>query len=118
MPDAEHHRPTFCRAKGDRIDKYGQCDTRLESQHGQVGCHWQLADVTRPLHSVSRVTGPKEGPGKQDVLFSNKKCVVVPPGTVDETLKRVKPVTEYQREGNLYVGEFTMSTFGRRSQNA
>ncbi len=107
----------FVGANNSKIQKFGHCKTRLKSQHGQVGCDWQLADVTRPLHSVSKVTGPMDGPGKQDVLFSNKKCVVVPPGIVEEILKRVKPVAEYPREGNLYVGEFTMSTFGRPSQD-
>ena len=91
----------FVGAKGDRIDKYGTCDAKLTTKHGVVGCRWQLADVTRPLHSASRVTGPEEGPGKQDVLFNNKRCVVVPPGIVEEILKKVAPVMEYKREGNL-----------------
>jgi len=79
-----------------------------------VGCDWELADVSRPLHSVSTVTGPKEGPGKQDVLFNNRLCVVVPPGVVDKILETIKPVMQYDREGNLYVGEMEMSTFGRQ----
>ena len=107
---------TFVGAKGERIDKYGPCDTKLESRHGAVGCKWQLADVTRPLHSVSAVVGPKEGPGKQDVLFNSKKCVVVPPGAVDEVLKRIAPVMEYEREGNLYTAGVLMSAFGRQGQ--
>ena len=106
----------FVGANNSRIEKFGTCKTVLESDCGQVGCDWQLADVTRPLHSVSRVAGPKDGPGKQDVLFSNKKAVVVPPGIVEEILKRIKPVAEYEREGNLYVGKFQMSAFGRQSQ--
>ena len=108
----------FGGAQGSRIDKYGSCDTRLESKHGTVGCHWQLADVTRPSHSVAKVTGPKEGPGKQDVLFNNKRCVVVPPGTVDRILKQVKPVTEHERTGNLYLADMTMSSFTRRGREA
>ena len=108
----------FVGAKGDRIDKYGTCDTKLTTKHGVVGCRWQLADVTRPLHSVSRVTGPEEGPGKQDVLFNNKRCVVVPPGIVEEIQKKVAPVMEYKREGNLYLAEMAMSSFGRQGQGA
>ena len=49
------------------------------------------------------MTGPKDGPGKQDVLFENKICVVVRPGTVKEILKRIKPVMRYQREGDQYI---------------
>ena len=49
------------------------------------------------------MTGPKDGSGRQDVLFDNEVCVVVLPGTVKEILKRIKPVMRYQREGNLYI---------------
>ncbi len=118
-PVANTNGKHFVGANNSRIQRFGQCDTVLESEHGSVGCGWQLADVTRPLHSVSKVTGPMDHPtGKQDVLFTNKKCVVVPPGVVEEILKRVRPVAEYPREGNLYIGEFTMSAFGRQSQEA
>ena len=51
---------------------------------------------------------------KQDVLFNNDVCVVVPPGIVAEILKRVTPIAKYDREGNLYVGEMTMSPFRRQ----
>jgi len=105
----------FTGAGGGRIKRFGSCVTKLSSEHGDVGCGWQLADVTRPLHSVSTVCGPQEHPtGKQDVLFNNKKCVVVPPGIVEEILKRVRPVAQYDRTGNLYVGEMTMSPFRRQ----
>ena len=72
------------------------------------------------MHSVSAVAGPAGGPSKakQDVLFNNDLCVVVPPGIVNEILKRVKPVARYDREGNLYVGEMTMSSFPRQGQGS
>ncbi len=111
----------FVGANNSKIEKYGSCVTKLESDLGVIGCNWQLADVSRPLHSVSEVTGPVEHPvGKQDVLFNNRKCVVVPPGVVDRILKelRIKPVAEYQREGNLYLADMVMSTFGRPGQDA
>ncbi len=107
----------FTGAGGGRIKRFGSCVTKLSSEHGDVGCGWQLADVTRPLHSVSTVCGPQDHPtGKQDVLFNNKKCVVVPPGIVEEILRRVRPVAQYDRSGNLYVGEMTMSPFRRQEQ--
>jgi hypothetical protein len=108
----------FVDAQGGNIERYGSCDTLLETQHGVVGCGWQLANVTSPLHSVSQVTGPKDGPGKQDVLFNNRRCVVVPPGVVEKILKHIKPIMEYEREGNLYTAEVAMSAFGRRGQEA
>ena len=104
----------FVGAKGERIDKCGSCDTRLEGRHGSVGCKWQLADVTRSLHSVSKITGAADGPAKQDVLFTNTRCVVVAPGVVEKILKDTKPITEYQRQGGLYVADMTMSSFGRQ----
>ena len=98
------------------IEKYGSCDTILEGSEGKVGCSFQLANVSRSLHSVSKVCGPAGGikNAKQDVLFNNDLCVVVPPGIVAEILKRVTPVAKYDREGNLYVGDMTMSSFRRQ----
>ncbi len=118
VPEPNHTGKHFVGANNSRIEKFGTCESKLESDHGAVGCGWNLADVSRPLHSVSKVTGPEDGPPKQDVLFNNKKCVVVPPGIVDEILKKIKPLSEYKRSGNLYVGEFKMSRFQRQGQKA
>ena len=96
------------------IERYGTCQTVLTSDKGDVGCQWQMADVSRALHSVARVTGPKDGPGKQDVLFDNERCVVVPPGTVKRIMKTINAVAEYEREGNLYIAEMLMSRFPRQ----
>ncbi len=60
--------------------------------------------------------GPVDGSAKTDVLFNNERCVVVPPGVAAEILKKVKPIAEYKREGNLYVADMTMSVFGRQGQ--
>ena len=59
------------------------------------------------------VAGPKGGPGKQDILIDNDKAYVVAPGIVKLLMKKLKPVAEYEREGNLYVGEMTLSSFHR-----
>ena len=91
------------------------------SVDASVGCQWQMADVNRALRSVARGTGPKDGPGKQDVLFDNKVCVVVPPDAAKEFLKRIKPVMRDQREGNLYIAEVSMTSlpsFQRQGQGA
>ena len=74
-----------------------------------------MAEVSRALNSVAQTCGPIEHPtGKQDVLFNNNTCYVVPPGVVEEIMKRVKPVAEFPREGNLYVAELTLSSFARQ----
>ena len=108
----------FTGAGGERIRRYGACNTLLSGEHGDVGCRWQMADVTMALHSVSEVTGPIEGTGDQDVLFNNKSCYVVPPGVVREIMKKIKPVAEYPREKGLYVAEMRMSAFRRQGQDA
>ncbi len=108
----------FNGAGGDFIERFGTCMTELEGEHGSIGCDWDLADVSRALHSVSKVAGPYEGPGKQDIVFNNKRCVVVPPGVLDAIMKHVKAVAEYKREGNLYVAEMTMSSFQRQGPKA
>ena len=58
-----------------------------------VGCGWQVAEVTRPLNSVAEVRGPIDHEsGHQDVLFNNKTCFVVPPCVVAATKKHVTAV--------------------------
>ena len=104
-------------AGGEVIEKFGECMTTLGEPHGQVGCRWNVADVTRPLHSVSQIAGPYDGTGNQDVLFNNKRCVVVAPGVVEAIMKQISPVAEYHRDGNLYLSDFTMSDFVRQGQD-
>ena len=110
----------FVGANNAHIEKYGQVDTVLQSAAGsRVGCAWQASDVNRALHSVANVCGAKgEGNAKQDVLFDNDVCVVVPPGVVKAIMKVVKPVMQYEREGNLYVAELEMSSFPRQGPHA
>jgi hypothetical protein len=102
------------------IECYGDVETVLGSKHGAVSCGRKAANVSRPLHSISRIAGPPGGiaNSKQDVLFNNDVCVVVPPGIVAEILKRVTPVAAYAREGNLYVGDVILSSFHRQGQKA
>ena len=107
----------FSGANGSTIKKYGRVATLLQNGKYKFGCGWQVADVTRPLHSVSVTTGPEEGPGLQGVLFNNRMCYVVPPGVVDDIMKRVQSVAEYDRRGGLYIGDFDMSAFGRQGQD-
>ena len=103
----------FIGASGEHIERFGEVDTVITGSSGKVSCSWQCADVTRALHSISKVTGPEQGPGVHEVLFTNKRAVVVPAGFVEEILKRVAPIFEYQRRGNLYLAEVKLSSFAR-----
>jgi len=104
----------FSGAGGSIIKKYGSCSTMNQTKGGtKFGARWQVADVTRPLNSVSETCGPIDGAGRQDVLFTNKKCFVVPPGVVDEIMRRTTAVVEYDRSGGLYLADIEMSSFTR-----
>jgi len=92
--------------------------TTLGWSHGSVGCRWDVADVTRPLHSLRQIAGSYDGDGDQDVLFNNKRCVVVPPGVVEAVMRQIRLVAEYHRDGNLYLSDFTMSDFVRRGRDS
>ena len=52
-------------------------------------------------------------------MFNNKRCVVVPPGTVEKILAMLTPkevVTEYKRRGGLYVAKMNLSGFARQGR--
>ena len=86
----------------------------LTGQEGRnMLCQHQVADVVKPLHSVSRITGPADVPPEAGMVFTNNVGVVVPPGYAEEFLKNVPHITEYKRNGNVYVAEFKMSSFPR-----
>ena len=106
----------FSGAGGETIEKYGDCMTTMITATGTaIAMPWNVACVARPLHAVSQVTGPADHPtGKHDVLFNNKRCVVVEPGVVEYILQHVKSIAEYPRECDLYLAEMELSTFGRQ----
>jgi hypothetical protein len=105
----------FSGAGGDRIKKHGTCRTKCVGKAGEFITDWSVAEVTRALHSVSKVTGPEDHPvGHHGVLFNNKRCCVVPPGIVELIMKKVKAIAEYKRSGGLYLADITMSSFTRQ----
>ena len=54
-PDAIVER-NFVGASNERTENYGVCDTILTTNEGTVACKWQVADVSRALHSISKTT--------------------------------------------------------------
>ena len=105
----------FSGAGGEVIERYGSAQALLTTAEGrEIVIDTNVAEVSRPLHAVSQVTGPADHPtGKQDVLFTNKRCVVVQPGVVEHILKYIKPIAQYDRDGNLYLATMTVSDFVR-----
>jgi hypothetical protein len=105
----------FSGAGGDRIKKYGTCKTKCTGSAGDFTTDWSCAEVTRALHSVSKIAGPEDHPtGYQDVIFNNKRCCVAPPGIVNLIMTKVKAVAEYKRAGGLYLADITLSSFARQ----
>ena len=108
--------PPFSNASGGAIEKFGKVATLLENSDTKVGCGWTACEATRPLRSVSKVSGPEDGPGLRGVMFKKRIGVVMPPGLVDLLPKHIKPVARYPRRGGLYVGDLEMSGFTRLGQ--
>ena len=109
----------FTGANNSHIENYGSAETMLQDPQTKTrsGCRWKLADVVRPLHAVCKITGTTQEP-KQDVLFTAGKAVVVPAGVVERVLKTIKPLMQYNREGDLYIAKLTMSGFPRQGVKA
>ena len=112
VPDGivERH---FVGANDAHIEAYGGCDTMMSTREGPMACKYQVADVARTLHSVSRTTGPADGPGNFDVIFNNRLGAVVPAGIVDKILEKIKPILQYDRRGGLYCAEVKLLSFPR-----
>ena len=104
----------FVGANDSKIERYGSCKTVMGSDLGDVGCNWQMAGVTRALHSVAVVAGPKGGPGKQDIFFDNNHCYEVAPGVVKNLMETLKPVAKYEREGDLSLVSSLYRVFNGR----
>ena len=106
----------FTGAGGEHIERFGEVDTTLTSSHGATSCAWDCADVSRALHSIAKITGAEHGDGVHEVLFTNRRAVVVPAGFVDKILQRTIPILEYNRVGNLYLAEVKLSSVTRQGQ--
>jgi len=82
----------FVAANGQRIPNQGEVTMRLKGSSGDVTSTFQVAPVTRPLHSVSRMCDMD-----CEVKFTKKEGVVT---------KNGKVIARYPRVGGLYVAEF------------
>ena len=92
----------FVSASGDSIRNHGKARVKLRTKDGNViGNVFQVADVCRPLHSVSRICDQGH-----EVLFTAEEGIVVPKGTFAKFLENFKgAVARYPREAGLYVAE-------------
>jgi len=101
QPSADGKTRNFISASGDPIKNHGKAEVSLINEDGsEVDSSFQVADVCRPLHSVSRVCDT----GKE-VLFTEHGGVVVPAGSLSRFLGSVKALAKYPRKGGLYVSK-------------
>ena len=89
----------FVAANGDRIKNYGRARVSLIQEGGhKVGGSFQVADVTRPLHSTGKICDENK-----EVLFTKGEATVVPAGALSRFLGTVRHIAEYKRNGGLYL---------------
>ena len=107
----------FVAANNDPIKNHGECTTTLEQENGtEVQNVFQVAEVSRPLHSVSKICD-----NQKEMLFMQDQAVVVPAGTFANLLGSVRVIAKYPRQGGLYVAKMKAknpkaaktSSFGR-----
>ena len=48
------------------------------------------------------------------ILFNHEMCYVVAPGVVKKIMETISAIAEYEREGNLYIGEMTVQSSHRQ----
>ena len=100
-PPADGKIRNFISASGDPIKNHGKANVSLVNEDGtEVDSSFQVADVCRPLHSVSRVRDTDK-----EVLFTKHGGVVVPAGSLSKFLGSVQALAKYPRKGGLYVSK-------------
>ncbi len=112
----------FVAANNGKIKNFGKANVRMELDTGnEINNTFQVADVSRPLHSVGVIADTKK-----EVLFTSGEAVVVPEGALSKFLGAIRQIAKYPRKGGLYVAKMkaknpnpkpkptTASTFGRQ----
>ena len=90
----------FVAANGGKIRNHGQSMVKMRTGDGQrVASMFQVADVTRPLYSVSKLCDAGYG-----VSFTKQEGIVSKDG---------KTIHRFHREGGLYVAEMLIGDDGQ-----
>ncbi len=89
----------FVAANNEPIVNHGEAVVLLQQEDGaEVLITTQVADVSRPLHSISKICDEEH-----EMLFTKTGGTVVPAGALSRYLHLVKNVAKYPRRGGLYV---------------
>jgi hypothetical protein len=93
----------FVSANNQPIEDYGEAKVDLELEDGtEVSNVFQVADVSRPLHSTSTICD-----AAHEMLYTKHEAVVVPEGALSKFLESmsINVVARYQRRGGLYMAK-------------
>ena len=100
----------FTDAGGGSIANHGKIAITLEQEDlADVDSSASVADVCRPLHSVSTTCDT----GKE-VLFTRGMCTVVPEGALSGFLGQIRHHARYPRKGGLYVAKMRVKARGAK----
>ena len=108
----EKTRPrSFVGPTGKPIEHHGEALVHLINETGKtIGSTFQIANVVRPLHSVSKICDEKH-----EMLFTATEATVVPAGALSKFLASMKGSLTYQRKGGLYVTKVKVRSPGANS---
>ena len=88
-------------AGGDGIKNHGEATVQLVQEDGTVVTSTvQVADVVRPLHSVSKICDEDH-----EMLYTKTCAHVVPEGALSRFLANINVIAKYPRRGGLYVAK-------------
>ncbi len=100
-PPASGRVRNFVGAGGDGIKNHGEAVVQLVLEDGTVvNSTVQVADVVRPLHSVSVICD-----AEHEMLYTKECGYVVPEGTLSRFLANINVIARYPRRGGLYVAK-------------
>ena len=93
----------FVSASGDGIKNHGRANVKLRTKEGTIiGNVFQVAEVCRPLRSVSKICGGASE-SHHEMRIMQDQAVVVPAGTFAKFTEQADIITTYPRRGWLHV---------------
>jgi len=104
----------FVGPTGKPIEHHGEALVHLVNETGRViGSVFQIANVVRPLHSVSKICDEKH-----EMLFTATEATVVPAGALSKFLASIKGTVQYHRKRGLYVTKVKVKAPGTSASSS
>jgi hypothetical protein len=114
IPVAKTRVRNFIGPTGKPIEHHGEALLHLVNETGRIiGSVFQIANVVRPLHSVSKICDEKH-----EMPLTATESTVVPAGALSKFLASLKGTITYQRKGGLYVTKVKVKSPGTSSTSS